>query len=261
MSTAINFKIIVNCGPCEEYIGTCLESVMSQSVTAWEAFVTVDPCGDGTFERASRETRGDARIHVKRNETRLYSLCNLVTAIRESNAEPEDVIVVLDGDDWFATEHALLMIACVYENFDCWMTYGSWLSNVPRPDGRRDGLWPAYPEGTTRFRHTRWLGTAVRTWKKWLWDHIEDADLRNDSGEYFRVSEDQAVMLPLLEMCGTSKAKHVSEPIMVYNKKVKYKVDGQIAEESARNAHLLDIRPPYPRLESKVLREVAAAGA
>ena len=112
-------------------------------------------------------------------------------AIQHSEAEAEAVIASLDGDDWFATPDALRAIADAYEKSGCWLTYGSWISNVERPDGRRDGVWPAYPKETTDFRRTRWLGTAVRTWKKWLWDHIRDADLRDAYGEYFRIAEDQ----------------------------------------------------------------------
>jgi len=246
------FKIIINCGPCERFVEQCLASVKEQSLQEWEAYVTVDPCGDETYARAIRASGGDPRIRVKQNKTRRYSMCNLVKSIQRSHAEPEDVIAVLDGDDWFSTQDALRTIADAYEQFDCWMTYGSWLSNVVGPSGRRDGLWPAYHEGANDFRRIRWLGTAVRTWKKWLWDHIEDSDLRNDSGEYFRVSEDQAIMLPLLEMCGTSRAKHIAAPIMVYNKLVRYPLSPSITEESEKNGILLDRRPPYPRLENKV---------
>jgi glycosyltransferase involved in cell wall biosynthesis len=253
------FKIVINCGPCQEFIGMCLASVREQSLTDWEAYVTVDACSDDTYARALRASGGDPRIRVKRNETRRYSMCNLIHATQNSNAEPEDVIVTLDGDDWFADSNALRMIADAYEQFDCWVTYGSWLSNVAGPSGRPNGLWPAYPEGTTNFRGHRFLGTAVRTWKKWLWDHLRDGDLRSDSGEYVRVSEDQMVMIPLLEMCGTSKAKHIAAPIMVYNKMAKYDADDSITREGLRNGDWIDSRAPYARLDTKVYREVAAA--
>ncbi len=250
----IRFKIIINCGPCQGFIGKCLASVKAQSFTNWEACVTVGPWGDDTYVRAPRGAAGDPRISVKQNQTRRYSMCNLIHAIRRSNAEPEDVIVTLDGDDWFADNDALRIIAAAYEEFDCWITYGSWLSNVAGPSGRPNGCWPAYPEGTADFRRHRFLGTAVRTWKRWLWDHLQDSDLRNDSGNYVRVSEDQMVMIPLLEMCGTSKAKHIAAPIMIYNKLAKYPVDDTITDEGLRNGYLIDSKLPYPRLQTRIYR-------
>lgn len=246
------FKVIINCGPCEDFIDKCLTSVKEQSFLNWEAYVTVDPCGDGTYQRAVRAAAGDSRIQVLGNVTRRYSMDNLIHAIRRSDAGYEDVIVSLDGDDWFADAGALRMIAGAYEKYDCWITYGSWFSNVVSPSGHRNGLWPPYPEGTTDFRRHRFLGTAVRTWKKWLWDHLQDSDLRSDAGEYVRVSEDQMIMIPLLEMCGTARARHIAAPIMTYNKLVKYATDDAITEEGIRNGCLIDRRPSYRRLDRKV---------
>jgi len=243
-------RIVINCGPCEAYIGLCLESVKAQTYSDWHAYVTIDPCGDDTYGQALRCRQGEARITIERNAARQYPLRNVINAINRSGAGPEDVIVILDGDDWFRTDEALGIIANTYQRFDCWMTYGSWLSNMVGRNGRRDGLWPAYPEGTTDFRNTRWLATAVRTWKRWLWDRIDDRDLRDDTGEYFHVSEDQVIMLPLLEMSGTARAKHIAEALMVYNKATPYSTGLTMAEEIGRNARLLERRPPYGRLES-----------
>ena len=257
--TVTRFKIIINCGPCQDFIGQCLSSVRAQSFGDWEAYVTVDPCGDETYAHAVRAAAGDSRIHVKRNQTRRYSMHNLIRAIRASNARPEDVIAMLDGDDWFADTDALRLIAGAYERTGCWITYGSWVSNVTDFRGRRNGLWPPYPEGTTDFRRHRFLGTAVRSWKKWLWDHLRDEDLRTESGEYVRVSEDQMIMIPLLEMCGTARARHISAPIMIYNKMAKYPENESITHEGLRNGYLIDARTPYSQLRSKVHLEVSAS--
>src|SRR5262245_64134947 len=139
-------------------------------------------------------------------------MANLVEAVRWCSGAPEDVIVILDGDDWFASDDSLQIIAAAYERFDCWVTYGSWLSVKLAPSGQPHGRWPAYPDGTIDFRGQPFLGTAVRTWKRWLWDHVRDADLRDDSGEYVRVSEDKLIAIPLLELCGTARAHHIATP-------------------------------------------------
>ena len=133
---------------------------------------------------------------------------NTIQAIQRSGADPEDVIACLDGDDWFSDVHALRRIADAYNDKECWLTYGTWISNVPTMQGGMAGLWPAYPEGTRDFRRHRFLGTARPvSWKRWLWEHLEDADLRGENGEYMQVSEDQMVMIPLLKMCGTRHAR------------------------------------------------------
>jgi glycosyltransferase involved in cell wall biosynthesis len=242
-------KIIINCGPCQEYIGTSLSSLKAQTNKKWEAYVTVDPYGDKTFEKAIETKGDDERITVTCNDRRLYSTANLVRAIERSHAQPEDIIVILDGDDWFYTEHALQIITDTYSKYDCWMTYGSWVSNLARMPGRL----PAYEEGTADFRRADWLATAVRTWKKWLWDLVDDKDLRDENGEYFCVVEDLAVMFPMLEMSGTSKAKHIPEPLMLYNRANPFCVGNINRGEMERVARYLRTKPRYKPLKSKII--------
>jgi glycosyltransferase involved in cell wall biosynthesis len=246
-STPAIFKIIVNCGPCQGYIGKSLASLKAQTQTQWEAYITIDPCDDRTFEEALETKAGDERINITRNEERLYSMANLVRAIKRSCARPEDIIVVLDGDDWFHTTHALQIIADTYAQYDCWMTYGSWVSNVAHIPG---GL-PAYEAGTTDFRQAEWLATAVRTWKKWLWDLIDDKDLRDEEGEYFNVVEDLAVMFPMLEMSGTNRARHIPDLLMLYNRANPACVGNIRRAEMERVAQYLRSKPPYKPLSAK----------
>ncbi len=256
-----HFKIIVNCGPSERYIRKCLESIQAQVHGNWNALVTVDACRDRTLEIAVAASQGDPRISITENKTRLYTMRNLANAIARSDAEPEDVIVVLDGDDWFASPNALRIIADAYARHNCWMTYGSWLSNLPDQGDEPDGVWPAYPPGTVNFRKVRWLATAVRTWKKWLWDHLDDSDLRDASGQYFRVSEDQAVMLPMLELSGTDRARHIPDILMIYNKMNPAASSLVMGEDMQRHALYLEMLPPRQRLTVKTYKDAVPVAA
>jgi glycosyltransferase involved in cell wall biosynthesis len=240
-------KLIVNCGPAEPYITRCITSIRSQSFSGWQAYVTVDPCGDDTSLQAWLAAEGDSRIHIHRNHERRFAMANLIRGIRRSEARHEDIIVVLDGDDWFATQDALRIIHDTYQQSNCWMTYGSWVPDRPV----MQGMWPAYPEGLSDFRNHRWLGTAVRTWKRWLWDLLDDRDFRDTQGNYFRVTEDQAVMLPMLEMSGTAKARHIRDVLMVYNRSSPYACATTCRDEMLANSEYLKTRPPYPRLTEK----------
>ena len=106
--------VVVNCGPCAPFIGKCLASLKSQTYRNWHAMVTVDPCGDQTYEAAVAAAHGDRRISVHRNSIRRYSLENLIRAIEQASLGPEDVIVILDGDDWLNVDHGLAVVAEAY---------------------------------------------------------------------------------------------------------------------------------------------------
>lgn len=244
----------MNCGRCEDFIGPCLQSLQMQTYFDWQAQVTVDRRGDKTYERAVEAADGDPRIVITRNKRRLYPMENIVRAIRRSDAEPEDVIVILDGDDWLITDRALERIAYEHVDDDCWMTYGSWISNRRRAPGR----WPAYAEGAD-FRTAPWLATAVRTWKKWLWDRIEEDDLRDRHGRYFRITEDVACMFPMLEMATTRRARHIEEPLMMYNLLSHHDPGRRLKNEGGHNLFDLRRRRRYEPLEAKIIPAPRAA--
>ncbi len=241
-------KVVVNCGLAEEFIGPCLRSLRMQSFTGWEAFVTVDQIGDRTAAVALETAEGDPRIHVRQNDVRRYPMLNLIRAIERSNAAPGDAIVILDGDDWLIDEHALARIAALHARDDVWMTYGSWISNRPANPGR----WPPYPDDTTDFRGAPWLGTAIRTWKKWLWDLVDEADKLDQDGHYFRVTEDLACMFPMLEMSTTAHARHIAEPLMLYNRFSHHDAGDAMCLEGIRNTEFLRARRPYAPLARRV---------
>jgi glycosyltransferase involved in cell wall biosynthesis len=241
-------KIIINCGPCEDYIGLCLDSLRAQTHGSWEAFVTIDPCADDTPNRAWSARRGDGRIDIKVNAERRYAMSNLVHAIGRSGAGPDDIVVILDGDDWLANDRALERIITEYQRHDCWMTYGSWITNDPSRKGFSAGRWPAYPEGTTRFREVTWLGTALRSWKKWLWDLVDDRHLRDEDGNYILVTEDQATMLPMLEMSGTDRARHIPDVLMIYNRLTPHACGKVHLDLMRRTATYVRSLPAYRRL-------------
>ena len=236
--------VVVNCGPCAPFIGRCLASLKSQTYRNWRAMVTVDPSGDLTYERAVEAARGDRRIDIIRNSVRLHALENLVRAIRQNPLSSEDVIVILDGDDWLNVDHCLATVADAYNQHACWLTYGSWVSNIV---GRPSGRWPAYPTGTDNFRVAPWLATHLRSWKKWVWDLVNDDDLRDDRGEYFRVAVDVAAMTPMLEICGTERIHYIGEPIYFLNRQYKSRTDLGRYREQQRNDLIIRSRPPYPR--------------
>lgn len=254
----MTFRIITNCGAAEAYIGRCIDSTREQSDGDFTAHVTCDPCGDATFARAVEAADGDGRFDVVGNERRMFAMHNLVHAIRRSGSDPDDVIVILDGDDCFATSDALAIIRETYARHDCWMTYGSWIADpidfAAEPHCR--GQWPAYPDGTTDFRSGFWLGTAVRTFKRWLWELVDDDDLRDDDGHYYRIVEDQACMMPMLEMATTRRARHIADVLMRYNRANPQGVGKVMLDEMRATAQRIRARPPYAPIHSAPIQNI-----
>jgi len=58
-------------------------------------------------------------------------------------------------------------------------------------------------------------------------------------------------MLPMLEMSGTEKARHIEEVLMIYNRSSPYACAYTRRNEMLANSEYLKTRPPYPRLIEK----------
>jgi glycosyltransferase involved in cell wall biosynthesis len=239
------FKVVMNGGACAPFIARAIGSLLTQGWRDWDAVVTIDPCGDDAYERAVEAAGGDGRIAIVRNDRRLYAMENVVRAVRRSGEDPQDIVVILDADDWLATGDALEIVARTYAKHDAWLTYGSWASNVPSGN---QGRWPPYADDTTDFRRSEWRGTALRTFKRWLFDRIDDRDLRDGDGHYFRIVEDQAYMLPMLEMATTRRARYIAEVLMIYNRENPHAVGATMLEEMRRTAAAIRARKAYGAL-------------
>ena len=50
-----------------------------------------------------------------------------------------------------------------------------------------------------------WMASHLRTFRHDLWLKIEDSDLRDNDGNYWPITWDQAIMFPMLEMAGLSQ--------------------------------------------------------
>jgi hypothetical protein len=144
-------------------------------------------------------------------EPQLCALENF-TRIARGDAGPEDIVVSLDGDDWFAHNDVLENVATAYEDPNVWMTYGSFV----HADGR-----PGFAEEYTAeewkdVRRGPWKATHLKTMRATLFHKLTDADLKRE-GVYRDLAWDMVTMFPMLEMCGPEHARFLSDVSYVYN--------------------------------------------
>ena len=97
----IKFSIIVPCYNVEQYIDECVTSVLNQTYSNWELLLINDTSEDNTLSRIKKFSLSDSRVKVFDKEhrgvshTRNYGL-RYVTG---------DYLMLLDGDDYFSTDH------------------------------------------------------------------------------------------------------------------------------------------------------------
>jgi glycosyltransferase involved in cell wall biosynthesis len=257
------FRFVVAAYAAEPWIRRCLRSIQRQTVRSFRCMVVDDQSPDGTFEAARDAVAGDERFVVERAARKAYALGNRVRIVREIATDRDDVLVVVDGDDWLAHDRVLETLSRAYADPDVWMTYGShrrWKNKLLHRIGwtKRRGIAEPYPPGVLRersFRDHPFLASHLRTFKRFLFNAIHDGDLREADGSYYAVGGDVADTVPMLEMAGPDHIQFIEEVLYVYNGSNALS-DHRVNRDAQVRVHeRIRSRPRYP-----LLRRDAASG-
>lgn len=238
------YKIVIVGGPAENYIERCLNSIVNQDHTDWEACVVLDPVGDRTYEKAKRFESD--KIKVILNDTKMFALPNILKSIGELKPSAEDVIVTVDADDWLEGTGALSILDSYYKrNPDLLVTHGSW-QQFPNPNEIHNN--GAYCEIDYRIgiRRVPFRASHLRTFKYKIWEKIRIEDLKGPDGEFYKSAWDLSFMWPLLEMAGVKRVKFIPEILYNYNQETPFNDAKVRLEEQCRLTDYQAGLSPYP---------------
>lgn len=149
-------------------------------------------------------------IHNTVRQGALKNIWNAVWAV-----DDKTVIVLMDGDDWFAHGDVLYDLNALYLHNDIVLTYGQfaefptgnsgWLIQMPHDIVARS----AFREFTPHPSH-------LRTFYAWLFKLIAQEDLLDSEGNFYPMTWDQAIMFPMCEMAG-ERIRFIDHITYVYN--------------------------------------------
>lgn len=209
VSTALN---------AQEYAPRCILSVRRQ-IYKPRAHVYIDAASDDLTVQAARMAAGpddpgatQGRTIILAHDVRKPLLENIHPVIARLPAD--EIVVWLDGDDWLATDYALARVAAAYEDPDCWLTFGSYITS----HGRMGFAHPYPSEAWTmnEFRHYPWYATHLKTFRAGLFQHVPVTYHQENDGTWFKLAVDQAIMFPMLDMAGP-RHRFIPEILAVYN--------------------------------------------
>lgn len=214
---SVKFKIVVPTYNTEQWIERCLDSILNQNYKNFECVVINDASTDSTGVVIDNWLAkvNDSRFRVIHNEVNKKALYNIINGfnIMNSKADPESVLMAIDGDDFLSGSDSFTIVNRAYEKFDVLLTYGN---HIHHPTGGKSNC-EAFPYEVIKDRSfrkfPRFVSSHLRTFKSKLWYAIKDEDLRNTNGMYYTVAWDVAFMMPMLEMAGE---RHIFIPTVLY---------------------------------------------
>ena len=238
-----------------------LSSVIGQDYQSFRVIYVDDCSSDGTGELVKQfiaDTDSESLIQLISNSDRIGALQNIYNTV--NTCDDEEIVILLDGDDWLAHDGVLTKVNEVYANLNCWMTYGqyrSWPDNIIGGYSREI---PVNVIEANNLREIEWCSSHLRTFYAWLFKLIRVEDLVSPCGTFYQMAWDQAIMFPMLEMSGY-RAKFISEVLYIYNAANPLN-DSKIDRELQRSLETaIRMQKRYNRLDGAAVRSRHGKGS
>lgn len=197
------------------FVEKTLNSVFSQNYSDYHVFYIDDASDDGSFSFVSsliEDSPHRDRVTLIHNEEKLGTIQNLQKVV--SICDENEVIVILNGDDWLAHEWVLSTLNRYYVNPEIWLTFGQF-RNFPNYSL---GIDLSKIQFEKSLRTQPFFASHLKTFYGWLFKKISEADL------VFSAAEDLAYMFPMLEMAKNHVAM-VPDTLYIANAEVESKDD------------------------------------
>jgi glycosyltransferase involved in cell wall biosynthesis len=207
--------VIPSYNNCQWYKNN-LSSLYNQDYDNFRAIYIDDCSSDGTGELVEKfiaDNNLTTRIQLICNPVQVGALQNLYNVIY--SCDDDEIIVILDGDDWLAHNGVLKTLNAVYSDSNCWLTYGQYISWPYNTPGYSRQI-PSHIIEANTVREYEWCASHLRSFYTWLFKMIKKEDLISPYGTFYPMAWDQAIMFPMLEMAG-HRAKFIADVLYIYN--------------------------------------------
>lgn len=194
-----------------------LDTLIAQekNYTYWFAIYVDDCSTDGTGEAVEQyvQEKGFAhKIIVVKNKVRQGALANIYTMVHR--CKDNMIMVMYDGDDFFAHDKVLYRINMAYQNPDVWLTYGQYEHYPNKLLGQCEML-PQEIIKNNSYREYKWVTSHVRTFYAGLFKEIRKEDLMFKN-EFYPMAWDLAMIFPMLEMAA-GRICFIEDVMYLYN--------------------------------------------
>lgn len=242
----MTLKVLIPEYNCEQWIERCVISALNQTVPA-EILVVDDASTDRTVEVLSR-LRQVHEFQIVVNASNQKCPHNIWKGVQLLDADPDDVIFILDGDDFLPDNRVFEYIESVFVDPDVWLTYGSYEPWPPNTEPRLlIQRYPAEVEAERSFRQWNiWFNHPI-VFRKHLFATIPVQEFQDDHGNWLRGAYDQAIMYPMLEL-GVDHYRCLDEILYCYNAANPSSDNKVNLEDCQVAAEIIRSRPPFRKL-------------
>jgi glycosyltransferase involved in cell wall biosynthesis len=215
------FVIVIGSYNNEQWVRQNLDCILSQTYQNWKVIYYNACSEDKTGEIVQEYAAKEPRIQYFTSDERHRKNWFFEQTMKNGWVRDNDIVVVLDGDDFFANEEVLNYMNEVYNQSNCWVTYGGmivWNGGDSTQEAFPQNSEPPFEVKRDKlYRQDMWRYSHMRTCRGFLWNRLNVSDLKSvHDGEYMTL-DDLSTVYAFLEMSPADKIFRVPETIYIWN--------------------------------------------
>tara|TARA_R110000824_G_scaffold213771_1_gene400076 strand:+ start:80 stop:832 length:753 start_codon:yes stop_codon:yes gene_type:complete len=201
-------------------VQNCVESIQRQTLLP-DSHTIIDDISDDDTPNVLKEINKQniTNLKIVHNTERKYRLKNIYD--HSINNDSEDIICLVDCDDWIATKDTLFTIREAYQS-NSKLEYVYTNFRTAQDPTRTPGLSRVIPSQDWIPYKEDWITSHMCTFKVKALERIPIANFLDWNGNWFRMGTDHALAMPLLTCLKKkykdySAVKHIDKMHYVYN--------------------------------------------
>ena len=212
----------------EKWVGTNIESIMEQTYDNYEVVYADDASTDNTLKEVKWLTKDSDKFHIFTNDKNLDSPTNYFKRTYEfmRDRDDDEILVELCGDDWFATPDVLAQLNDVYNETDCWLTYGGmrvWNGGEdfahPNP---QNSDYSDYVHKNALYRKDAWRAGHLHSFRWFLHKQLDPKHtISFIDNEIYKCAIDLQIQFSIMEMVPPEKIVNLNFPTVIFNNEPK----------------------------------------
>jgi len=193
----------------------CINGIQNQTLKPHEHIFIDDDSDDDSLLYIEKLEYMLDNFKLVKNKTRKYRLRNIYE--NAVDKDPEDIICVVDSDDWLNNPRALEMIK---KHYDSDIKYEYVYTKYVLSHGPLGGSKPIPSNQWDPYRN-EWITTHMSTFKAKALQRVPVENMYDWNGDWFKIATDRACVLPMLYMLKQRDGDYsaigfINEPLYTY---------------------------------------------
>lgn len=246
-SKSNKFIIIMPCYNVEKWVALNILTTKHQSYSNFECHIINDGSTDNSEKEILSAIGDDNRFfYYKNKENTGSSIYSYYKTFHTINPDNDDIVIWLDGDDWFSSVFVLQYLDQFYNSTKCWMTYGTYQMFPSGQDGSHQCV--EIPEEVhTQNAYRRWLHvySHLRTHKAFLFKKLTNQDLIDSrTGNFYTEATDCSYLFSLAELCGSAeRIRLIDDILLVLNRSNPNQAAGNLQKQKDTETFIRSLTP------------------